>query len=147
MTRFLECFLLFWAVFRYVLPETLHLREVMTLGLTLLDLKYSSDQSLRVIDGTVVERSLVFVNRRPLAHRVTLPESSAPTYMFGAKTDYNDSQLEEWTNIVAPRLRATKERSVFPSFSAIFNRKMQKLPLFRAFYLEMKENTGGRLWI
>ena len=35
MTRFLECFALFWAVFRYVLPETLHLREVMTLGLTL----------------------------------------------------------------------------------------------------------------
>jgi len=34
--------------------------------------------------------------RRSLAHRVTMPESGNPTYYFGVKTDYNDSQLTEW---------------------------------------------------
>eukprot|EP01045_Picozoa_sp_COSAG04_P037465 COSAG04_NODE_9582_length_850_cov_1.090546_2_plen_123_part_01 len=34
--------------------------------------------------------------RRSLAHRVTMPESENPTYYFGVKTDYNDSQLTEW---------------------------------------------------
>ena len=31
-----------------------------------------------------------------MAHRVTMPESGNPTYYFGVKTDYNDSQLTEW---------------------------------------------------
>ena len=33
---------------------------------------------------------------------------------------------------------------VFSIFSVIFNRKMHKLPLFRAFELEMKGKTGRR---
>ena len=48
--------------------------------------------------------------RRSLAHRVTRPESANPTYMFGTRTDYNDSQLAEWADVVAPRLRATRAR-------------------------------------
>ena len=48
--------------------------------------------------------------RRSFAHRITHPDSKNPTYMFATNTDYNESQLAEWTDAVAPRLRATRDR-------------------------------------
>ena len=46
------------------------------------------------------------------------PLSNDCRYVFGARTDYNDSQLEEWTNIVV-RVFAPFY-AVFASFYAVF---------------------------
>ena len=61
-------------------------------------------------DAANTERAETSWGRRSFAHRITHPDSTNPTYMFATKTDYNDSQLAEWEDVVAPRLRATRER-------------------------------------
>ena len=61
-------------------------------------------------DAANTERAETSWGRRSFAHRITHPDSRNPTYMFATKTDYNESQLAEWKDVVAPRLRATRER-------------------------------------
>ena len=61
-------------------------------------------------DAANTERAETSWGRRSFAHRITHPDSTNPTYMFATKTDYNESQLAEWKDVVAPRLRATRER-------------------------------------
>ena len=61
---------------------------------------------------TVIE--IYSVKPRSFAHRITHPDSKNPTYMFATNTGYNESQLAEWTDAVAPRLRAARDRWAQP---------------------------------
>jgi hypothetical protein len=48
--------------------------------------------------------------KRSLAHRVTMPKSSNPTYVFAHKSDFNEGQLGEWHDVTRPDLIGMKEK-------------------------------------
>ena len=47
---------------------------------------------------------------RSLAHRVTMPKSNNPTYVFAHKSEFNEGQLNEWHTVTRPELIAMKEK-------------------------------------
>eukprot|EP01051_Picozoa_sp_SAG22_P025463 SAG22_NODE_7556_length_729_cov_0.704762_1_plen_135_part_10 len=47
---------------------------------------------------------------RSLAHRVTMPKSANPTYLYATKTAYNEAQLGEWHNVTRVDLLGVKAK-------------------------------------
>jgi hypothetical protein len=48
--------------------------------------------------------------QRSLAHRVTMPKSDNPTYVFAHKSDFNEGQLAEYFEVTRPELIAMKDK-------------------------------------
>lgn len=48
--------------------------------------------------------------QRGFAHRVTMPKSDNPTYVFAHKIHFNEGQLGEWHDVTRPELIAMKDK-------------------------------------
>jgi hypothetical protein len=94
----------------------------------------ASIEPMMVMVGTSVHASVrqmaaVFLRKRLCSHWAQLPPTAHPTI----KAQLLTLLAGETYRPVRRAIAAAPGRS-FPLFFAIFNRKMQKLPLFRAFY-------------